>query len=117
MVFMAQLPSETTAVINQLTQQALTVLHEAKAVEFGLLKSYGETEQTALFFEELMGVAEDARTIFARFNQLQIRVAEAQPEAAPDLLKVLDQVIEFTASRLPAWERSIEEVRLEFNLS
>ncbi len=43
-------------------------------------------------------------------------MAESQPVASPDLLKILDRVIEYTASRIPAWERSIEEVRLEFDL-
>jgi hypothetical protein len=114
---MAKLSSETVIVINQLKQQSLEILDEAKAAEFRLLNLWGETERTSLFFEELMGVAEEARTVFSRFNQLQMRVAEAQPTASSNLLNALNQVIEFTSSRIPAWERSIEEVRLEFNLS
>lgn len=82
-----------------------------------LIEGWGETEQTALFFEELMGVAEEARTLVFRFNQLLIRVAEAQPVAEPQLLTLLEQVIALATSRIPAWERSIEEVRLEFDLS
>ncbi len=113
---MAKLSPQTTEIINRLKQQALDVLHEAKTAEFNLLDRFGETERTAPFFDELMGVAEETRTVFSRFNQVQLRVAESQPVASPDLLKILDRVIEYTASRIPAWERSIEEVRLEFDL-
>ena len=43
-------------------------------------------------------------------------IAESQPLITPDVLRFLTQSIEYTASRLPAWERSIEEVKLEFEL-
>lgn len=113
---MAKLPLKIVTLINDLKQQTLDVLHEAKATELKLFNAWGETEETALFFEELVGVAEEARTIFSRLNELQLRVAEAQPKAMTNLLEVLDQVIEFATSKIPAWERSIEEVRLEFDL-
>ncbi len=61
---MAKLSPQTTEIINRLKQQALDVLHEAKTAEFNLLDRFGETERTAPFFDELMGVAEETRTVF-----------------------------------------------------
>lgn len=113
---MAELFPETTEIVNRLKQQSLDVLHKAKFAEYKLLELYGETDRTMPFFEELIGVAEEASTVFSRFNQIQLRVAESQPSASPDLLKLLSQVVDYTASRVPAWNRSIEEVKLECDL-
>ncbi len=68
------------------------------------------------FFEELKTVAEDAKSSFSRLSNLQLRIAKAQPIAASDMLELLAQVIARTTTRIPAWERSVQEVKLEWNL-
>jgi hypothetical protein len=113
---MAQLSPETTAIVNQLKQQSLAIVDMATAVAFSLLESFGETEETLPFFDELQTVHEDARDSFAQLNRFLLQIAEAQPIASVDVLKLLSYSIEITTSRIPAWQRSIEEVKLEFDL-
>ena len=113
---MAKLPKETTVTINSLKQQSLEIVERATAAEFTLFQFFGETEQTITFLSDLKTVAEDARTSFSRLSNLQLRTAEAQPVASTDTLKLLDQLIARTQARIPTWERSIEEVKIEWNL-
>jgi 3-methyladenine DNA glycosylase/8-oxoguanine DNA glycosylase len=113
---MAKLSSETTVTINDLKQRSLEIVDKATAVEFNIFERFGETDQTVPFFEELVTVAEDAKSTFTRLSNLQLRIAEAQPIAASDMLELLTQVIARTTIRMPAWERSIEEVQIELNL-
>lgn len=113
---MAKLPTETTETINRLKQQALEIVDEATAAEFTLFELFGETDQTMPFFEDLKTVAEDAKSSFSRLSNFQLRIAEAQPIAASDMLELLAQVIARTIIRIPAWKRSVQEVKLEWNL-
>lgn len=113
---MAKLPIETTETINRLKQQSLGIVDEATVAEFTLFELFGETDQTMPFLEDLKTVAEDAKSSFSRLSNLQLRIAEAQPIAAPDMVELLAQVIARTTTRIPAWRRSIEEVQIEWNL-
>jgi hypothetical protein len=113
---MAKLPEQTTETINLLKQQSLNILDTALEVEFTLFELFGETDQTIPFFEDLKTVAEDAKTSFSRLSNLQLRIAEAQPRAAFDMLELLAQVIERTNVRVPVWERNVQEVKSEYNL-
>lgn len=113
---MAQLPPETTEVVIQLRQQTLAIVDKATATAFSLLELFGETETTLPFFEEVQTVHEGARDAFAQLNLLSLQVAEAQPVPSPQVLEWLSRCIAITTSRIPAWERSIEEVKLEFDL-
>ena len=84
---------------------------------YKLDEKLGETDITLPFFDELQSTTEDARNSLSKLHNLQLMIAESQPLITPDVLRFLTQSIEYTASRLPAWERSIEEVKLEFELS
>jgi len=86
-------------------------------VAYKLDEKLGETDITLPFFDELQSTTEDARNSLSKLHNLQLMIAESQPLITPDVLRFLTQSIEYTASRLPAWERSIEEVKLEFELS
>ncbi|NJN23212.1 MAG: hypothetical protein HC810_00810 [Acaryochloridaceae cyanobacterium RL_2_7] len=56
-------------------------------------------------------------TVYLKVGEQRSKLlAEAQPVAELSLLTLLEQLIALAASRIPAWERSIEEVRLEFDL-
>jgi hypothetical protein len=114
---MAKLPEQTTETINRLKQQSLDIVDTALETEFTLFELFGETDQTIPFFEDLKTVAEDAKTSFSRLSNLQLRIAEAQPRAAFDMLELLAQVIERTNIRFPVWERNVQEVKSEYNLS
>ncbi len=43
-------------------------------------------------------------------------VVESQPSISPDVFRLLNQSIEYAASRLSGWDRSLEEVKLELEL-
>lgn len=53
---------------------------------------------------------------FPNFHALQRRLANAQPTASSDMLSLMTEVITYTQARLPAWERSIEEIKIEWRL-
>jgi hypothetical protein len=113
---MAKLSEHTTKTINLLKQTSLDIVDKALETEFILFELFGETDRTISFFEDLKTVAEDAKLSFSRLSNLQLRIAEAQPSAEFDMLELLAQVIERTSVRIPAWERSVQEVKIEWNL-
>ena len=113
---MAQLPPEITKTTNQLKQNCLEIVHAGTAAAFYLNEQLGETQETLPFLDELQATAEDARDSLSRLHGLQLMIAEAQPMIPTQVLQLLSRAIEYTVSRIPAWERSIEEVKLEFDL-
>lgn len=113
---MAKLPIATIEIIIRLKQDLLAVIDEATAAEFLLLSGFGETDETLPFLDEMKNVAEQAVSRFSQITTLQLRIAESQPNAAADMLELLDRAILQNQQRIPAWERSIQEVKLEWNL-
>jgi hypothetical protein len=80
------------------------------SVPFGYIESFP-------CFEELTTAAEDAKASFTRLSNLQLRIAEAQPIIVSDMLELLTQAIDRITNRIPAWQRSLEEVQLELDAS
>lgn len=113
---MAKLPQNTTEKIIHLKQQLLDVVNDATATEFILFERFGETTETISFLDEMKNVAEQAISRFSQLANLQIRIAETQPYASLDMLELLAQAISQNEQRIPAWERSIQEVKLEWDL-
>ena len=113
---MAKLPKEMVETIWDLKQQTLSIVEESSATEFVLFDVFSETDQTISYMNEMKNVAEAATSSYSRLCQLHLQVAQAQPNASRDLLQFLHQVIVLTQTRLPAWKRSIEEVKIEWNL-
>ncbi|PSB01708.1 hypothetical protein [Merismopedia glauca] len=114
---MAKLPPENTEIINNLKQQSLDLVDEATATELTIFELLGETQQTLSYMDEMKNVADEAASSFSQLSTLQLQMAQAQPNATPDLLRLLSQVISRTQARIPALERSIQEVKTEWNLS
>lgn len=113
---MAQLPSETTETIWTLLRQLLTLVEDAGAAEFTLFDRFGETENTLSNLEDLKNVAEEAASRSAQLFRIRLRIAEAQPTAPDDMLRLLYRAINENQLRIPALERSIEEIKIEWNL-
>lgn len=113
---MAKLPEETTKTINDLKQQSLENVNEATAVELTIFEMFGETQTTLSYMDEMKSVADEATSSFSRLSTLQLQIAQAQPTASTDILQLLAQTIARTKARIFAWERSIQEVKMEFNL-
>jgi len=114
---MAKLPIEIAETIWNLKRQLLDIIHDATAAEYTLFEQFGETDRTMDYLEQLKSVAQQADERFAQFSILQRRLANAQPTATSDMLRLVTEVITYTQARLPAWERSIEEIKIEWRLS
>jgi hypothetical protein len=69
-----------------------------------------------MVLDELKRVSERATPWFSRLSNLQIRIAESQPEVTFDMLDLLNQTITQIQIELPALERSIQEVKQDWNL-
>ena len=86
---MAKLPPERRAIIWDFKQRLLDIVDEAKATELDLLERFGETERTLGALEQLTEIAEQAKQRFSQLSILQMRIAQSQPRATPDLLRLL----------------------------
>ena len=113
---MAKLPEETTKTINNLKQQSLEIVNEATAVELTIFERFGETQTTLSYMDEMKSVGDEATSSFSRLSTLQLQIAKAQPIAPGDILELMNRAIARTQARIPAWERSIQEVKIEWNL-
>jgi hypothetical protein len=113
---MAKLPVETAETIWTLLRQLLNLVEDAGAAEFALFDSFGETDSTIPYLEELQGISLDAASRYSQLSNIQLRITETQPNAAADMLRLLYQSIAQNQLRIPALERSIEEIKMEWNL-
>ena len=113
---MANLSPENKLLINDLKNKLLEILNEAKKVEFILLERFGENSDTFTSLEQLTEIIEQARSSFSRLSNLQIHIAEAQPEIQPSLLKFINQAINKIQAKIPALEQSIKEIKLDWRL-
>ena len=113
---MAKLPNELEEKIWSLKRQLLEIADRAKGAEFTLFERFGETERTISYLDELLSVAEQATERFSQFSSIQIRIVNAQPNVLPDMLELVNRVVVTTQERIPALERSIEEIKTEWRL-
>jgi hypothetical protein len=113
---MAKLPPETLEAIWTLLKQLSHVVEDAGEAEFNLVDRFGETDSTLAYLDELKGVSLDAATRYSQLCNIRLRIAEAQPTTSVDMLRLLEQVITRNQLRVPAMERSIEEIKMEWTL-
>ncbi len=113
---MAKLSPEIRATLSQQKEQLLDLIDEAKSLEFILLDSVGENQETISTLEQLTEIAEQARTKLSQLLTLHLRIAEVQPSISNDLLKLMNEAIANIESRIPALERSLEEIKLDWRL-
>jgi hypothetical protein len=113
---MAKLSRETRQTLWRLKDQLLDLVDEARASEFSLFERFGERKETMTVLDELKDIAEQAASRFSQLSSLQLRSAESQPFVSPDMLELLVQMIANTEQRVPALERSVEEIKVEWRL-
>jgi len=111
---MAKLTEESETQVWIIMQQALKIVNAATEVEFTLFDDFGETSDTLPYLEEMKSVSLQAISTFAQMSTLHLRIAEAQPIVSVDILNMLTEAIAINQVRIPAWERSIEEVKIEW---
>lgn len=97
-------------------QQLADIIENARAAEFALFNTFGETERTIVYLDALQSVAEQATERFSRFLSLQIRVFNVQPHVPGNMLELVMRLIASTEARLPALEQSIQEIRTEWKI-
>jgi signal transduction histidine kinase len=113
---MAKLSPEIRATLSQQKEQLLALIDEAKLLEFILLDSIGENQEIVSTLEQLTEISEQARTKLSQLSTLHLRIAEVQPTISNDLLRLMNEAISNIESRIPALERSLEEIKLDWRL-
>jgi hypothetical protein len=113
---MAKLSPDIRATLSQQKEQLLDLIDAAKSLEFLLLDSIGENLETISTLEQLTEIAEQSRTKLSQLSTLHLRIAEVQPRISNDLLKLMNEAITNIESRIPALERSLEEIKLDWRL-
>ena len=113
---MAKISPEIRAILSQQKEQLLDIIDLAKSLEFTLLESVGENQETISTLEQLTEIAEQARTRLSQLSTLHLRIAEVQPTVSANLLKLMNDAISNIQSRIPALERSLEEIKLDWRL-
>jgi hypothetical protein len=113
---MAKLSPEIRATLSHQKEQLLDSIDRAKLLEFILLENFGENSQTISTLEQLTEIAEQARTRLSQLSTLHLRIAEAQPIIPEDLLRLMNEAITNIQNRIPALDRSLEEINLDWRL-
>jgi hypothetical protein len=113
---MAKLSPDIRATLSQQKEQLLDLIDEAKSLGFILLDTVGENQETISTLEQLTEIAEQARTKLSQLSTLHLPIAEVQPRISNDLLKLMNEAIESIQNRIPALERSLEEIKLDWRL-
>jgi uncharacterized caspase-like protein len=114
---MGKLKPETAQTIWDLQKQLLGIIDTAKTLELSLFESFGETDRSVIYLNELQSIAEQATDRFSRFSTFQSRIANTQPPVPSDIIELVNRTIENTQKKIPALERSIQEIREEGELS
>jgi hypothetical protein len=112
----AILPQETSDSIELLRNQCLIIIDLATRTELSLFEAFGETIETLVVLAELKTVAQDVTDALTRLNSLQLKVAIAQPDISSALAKSIADSRTRIEMRVPAWQRSIEEIRLTWRI-
>ena len=113
---MARLSPEIQVTLSRQKEQLLALIDEAKSLEFILLDSVGENQETVSTLEQLTEISEQARTKLLQLSTLHLRIGEVQPIISNDLLKLMNDAIANIQNRIPALERSLEEIKLDWRL-
>ena len=113
---MAKLPNDILETIFELLQELSKLVDEASSTEYLLFERFGETDETINSLDELKGVVLDASSRYSQLFTLRLRIAEAQPSLSNDMLGLLEKTIIKNKLKIPAMERSIEEIKIEWGL-
>ncbi len=113
---MAKLSPEISNTLSSIKQTLLEVIDESTATEFILFETRGESDETIPFLDEMKNVSIQARERYFQLSNLEVGIAESQPIATNAIINLLTKAIEQNQMRIPAWQRSIQEVKLEWQL-
>ena len=114
---MAKINREFKSSLENLQQSLLNIVNDARLVEFILLERFGETNQTIVALDELTAIAQQSAELYVQISRLLLRTAEIQPTITPDMLVLLTERVATIVNRVPALERSIQEIKADWGLS
>ncbi|WP_019503320.1 hypothetical protein [Pleurocapsa sp. PCC 7319] len=114
---MAKISNEFKSTLEKLQQALLLIVDDSKVTEYMLLERYGETNQTAVVLDELTEIAQQAADLYVQISRLLLRTAEIQPTITPDMLGLLTDRVATISNRVPALERSVQEIKADWGLS
>ncbi len=69
-----------------------------------------------LLCNELLDVAQKSVDFYNQLSNFRLRIAEAQPDISEDVLVLSLDRLDFVRNGIPAFERSISEVKLSWRL-
>lgn len=113
---MAKLPDDILETIFLLLKQLSKLVDDATTAEYSLFEHFGETDETINALDELKNVALEAASRYPQLSTLRLRIAEAQPYLSNDMIQLLERTINQNQLKIPAMERSIEEIKIEWSL-
>lgn len=113
---MANLPEETLMMVVNLLPRLFTVINLATATEHNLFEQYGETEATVYELQQIKNAGERGRLFYNRLYGLVLQIAESQPVANPDTIRLLYQSIEQAQLTADAVEATAQETKRSWNL-
>ncbi len=113
---MAKISNELKSTLVRLQHTLLLIVDDAKAAEFVLLKRYGETNETIVVLDELTAIAQQSSDLYVQISRLLLRTAEIQPIVTEDMLGLLTDRVETVSNRVPALDRSIQEIKSDWGL-
>ncbi len=113
---MAKISDEMLTTVLTLQGQLLTVIDQAKDLEYKILEQFGETNETMTALEALDNITERLRNAYTRIQTLMLRIAEAQPNADVNTLQLLEKCLEQTQANLAASEATIKESKGDVGL-
>jgi hypothetical protein len=111
---MAKLDPDKDRIFWELQSQFLDIIDRARSLEFWMLEAFGETEETTSYLDELQCIVIDATERFARLPTIQLRIANGQSPISADIMKMVDRSSENNQQKIPALQRSIQEIEREW---
>lgn len=116
---MAKLDPDRARLIWEFQAQLLDIIDRARTLELWLLdyvgETYvGETVATTSQLEDLQNIAMEATDRFSRFSTIQLRIANSPTPATLDIIELVDRTIETTQQKIPALQRSTQEIEQEW---
>ncbi len=114
---MAKLDPHKARLIWELQSQLLDIIDKARTLEFWLLDSVGEKDATTPQLDDLQKIVTEATDRFSRFSTIQLRLANYRAPAPIDIIELVDLTIETTQHKIPALQRSTQEIEQEWKRS
>lgn len=114
---MAELSQDTLETILDLQKRLAILIHQASATELSIFEIYGETEATMTVLEQLTNIRQRATTSYSRLLNLLLRISELQPIASTSILELLEKTIEQAKATTDAGNATVQEAKIDWNLS